>query len=186
MDSDALDTPPSRPILLERAGRSDLLRVRRRQHERMTFGTTAILIRDQAPLYSGNLALTSGFSFGDLVESMNRRVFFWPGTATGPVSYGVRHFERYREERPVLLRIDYESLLRANSAADPLYCKYNSGAPRCSFGMKSPRGPRTYSSANSFDGTPSKVVEVTFVCELKLPSNTEFGGQPTGPWSLLL
>jgi hypothetical protein len=152
----------------------------------MAFGNTLILLRDQAPLHRGNLILPSGFSFEDLVEHLNRRIFFWSGTARGPNSYGVRHFERYKQEHPVLLRIGFRSLLLANPRAEPLFCKYNSGAPRCSYGRKSPRGPHTFLPAAVFSGTPGQVVEVTFCSEIELPTDTELGRQPTGPWGLLL
>ena len=166
--------------LMERAGRTELLRVRRHGYERVTIGKTVILLRDQAPLHRGNLRLPNGFSFEDFVESLNQRVFFWPGTAAGPISYGLRHFERYRQESPVLLRIDYRSLLLANSSAVPLYCRYNSGSPRCSDGRKSPRGPDTFVSTVDFDGTPSQVVEVTFSSDVDLPTHTEFGSHRPG------
>ena len=144
-----------------------------------------ILVRDQAPLHSGNLELPNGFSFADFIESINRNVFFWPGTEAGPISYGLRHFERYRQERPVLLRVDYQSLILSNPAAIPLFCKYNSGAPRCSNGKKSPRGLNTFLSAVAFNGTPSQVVEVTFRSAIKLPAGTKIGRHPNGPWHSL-
>jgi hypothetical protein len=98
----------------------------------------------------------------------------------------VRHFERYRQDGPVFLRIDYPSLLLANPSAVPLYCRYNSGSPRCSNGKKSPRGPDTFLSTLAFNGTPSQVVEVTFSSEIELPTQTKFGRQPGGPWNSLL
>jgi uncharacterized protein DUF7002 len=171
--------------LMVRAGRDDLLRVRRLRHEKLALGKTVILVRDQAPLHKGNMEMVGGFPFEDFIESINRRIFFWPGTAIGPNSYGVRHFERYQEEHPVLLRIGFGSLLLANPSADPLFCTYNSGAPRCSNGKKSPRGPDTFLSAFEFNATPSQVVEVTFRSELELPPDASFGNQPTGPWNSL-
>jgi len=170
---------------MERARRVDLLRVRRRLHERVAFENDVIWLRDQAPLHKGSLDLPVGFSFEDLVESLNKRVFFWPGAATGPNNYGVRHFERYKEENPAVIRIEFRSLLRANSSAVPLYCRYNSGAPRCSYGRKSPRDPNTFMSAAGFKGTPAQVVEVTFCGEIELPIDSELGMKPSGPWRWL-
>jgi hypothetical protein len=168
--------------LMELAGRVDLLRARRSEHERLNIAQKSILIRDQAPLHEGNVELINGFSFEDLVESINRRSFFWPGTAAGPISYGVRHFERYQEERPVILQIAFQSLLDVIRGVDPLYCKYNSGSPRCSGGNKSPRGPDTFVSGARFNGTPSRVVEVTFSVPIVLPVDTKVGDHPAGPW----
>lgn len=160
--------------------------MRRPGYERVTIGNTLILLRDQAPLHRGNLKLPNGFSFEEFVESLNRRVFFWPGTTKGPISYGLRHYERYRQESPVLLRINYQSLVQVNPSAVPLFCRYNSGSPRCSNGRKSPRGPDTFVPTTDFKGTPSQVVEVTFSSEIELPAHTKFGTKPNGPWSFLL
>jgi len=171
---------------MRRAGRVDLLRVRRPVHERISLENDVVWLRDQAPLHRGNLDLPAGFSFDDLVESLNKRTFFWPGTASGPNNYGVRHFERYREEHPALLRVNFRSLLHANPDAVPLHCRYNSGAPRCSYGRKSPRGPNTFLSAADFNGTPGQVAEVTFCGEVELPTDSELGMRPSGPWNLLL
>jgi hypothetical protein len=171
-------------ILMVRAGRADLLRMRRRGHVQLE--TLGILLRDQAALHLGNLRLVDGYTFEDFIESLNRRIFFWPGTSAGPISYGKRHFKRYDKERPVILRIGFQSLVRANPAAEPHYCAYNSGSPRCSNGERSPRGPKTFLSAVEFTGTPSQVVEVTFDSSVKLPPDTQFRSHPEGPWDTLL
>ena len=168
--------------LMEAAGRHDLLQQRRRHHERLAVGETVILVRDQAPLHKGNISFEDGYTFDSFVEFLNRRVFFWPGTVSGPISYGIRHFERYRQERPIVLRLLMHSLLASNPASQPLYCKYNSGSPRCSYGTKSSRGAKTFLPASDFAGTPSTVVEVTFQEPIALPSDAEYAGRPSGPW----
>jgi len=171
--------------LFERAGRLDLVRRRRNEHERISIGRDMIVIRDQAPLHRGNLSLPSGYTFEEFTQSLNSRVFFWPGTAAGPIGYGIRHFERYKNENPAILRLTLASLLLANTLANPTFCRYNSGSPRCSYGVKSPRGPHTFLPAAEFEGTPSQVVEVTFASELALPADIEVGSHPSGPWSPL-
>jgi len=173
-------------ILMERGGRNDLLRSRRSTHVSISVGGRVVWLRDQGPLHEGNAKLSKGYTFEDLIESLNRRIFFWPGTAVGPISYGKRHFERYEEEKPVILRIHFDTLVQANPGAMPRYCRYNSGSPRCSNGKKSPRGPDTFVPADEFNHSPSKVVEVTFDTEILLPTNTEFGQHPEGPWKKLL
>jgi hypothetical protein len=171
---------------MQRSGRNDLLRARRPEPVPVNIGDSVIWIRDQGPLHRGNARFPNSYTFEDLIESLNRRIFFWPGTAARPISYGIRHFERYEEEKPVILRIHFDTLLQTNPAAIPRYCGYNSGSPRCSNGEKSPRGPDTFRLAKDFDGTPSKVVEVTFDSEIRLPVNTEIGKQPNGPWKILV
>ncbi len=172
-------------ILMERAGRADLLRTPRRAHERVSVDGRIIALRDQRPLRRGNAGLSRGYAFGDLVESLNRRVFFWPGDRNGPIDYGVRHFEHYEHEHPIVLRVGFAALAASNPLVEPLFCRYNSGSPRCSYGRRSPRGPGTFLTAAAFDGTPNQVVEVTFENEIALPPGTEFAGQPGGPWRSL-
>lgn len=166
-------------------GRDDLLRVGRGRHEKIIINGTTISVRDQGPLHAGNMQLSGGYSFADFVESLNSRIFFWPGTAGGPISYGVRHFKRYKEERPAIVRIASQSLFAANPSVEPLFCSYDSGSPRCSNGKKSPRGPNTFLDSDHFIGTPSQVVEVTFDREVLLPADTEVGSAPSGPWTPL-
>ncbi len=81
--------------------------VRSRRREAMVVGADggSVHIRDQAPLHMGNMGLEKGWSFEDFVCRLNELVFFWPGDKREPIPYGARHFERYREERPVILRV---------------------------------------------------------------------------------
>jgi hypothetical protein len=172
--------------LMQLGGREELMRKRRPGSERVTVDGATIVLRDQEPLRSGNAKFPKGYAFEDLIENLNRRIFFWPGTSKTAIAYGVRHFEHYKQEKPILLRIKFQSLLDSNHRAIPLFCPFNSGSPRCSYGKKSPRGPNTFVPAEGFRETPSRVVEVTFDRQLTLPPDTEFGGRPTGPWRLLL
>jgi hypothetical protein len=173
-------------VLMRRARHAELIRSVRRGPRHLVMDGRAITIRDQDRLHKGNMHVPNGFTFEDLVEILNGRVFFWPGAAGGPISYGVRHFERYQSENPVIIRVRSESLLGANEGISPRFCRYNSGSPRCSNGNRSPRGPDTFLLAAEFDGTPSKVVEVTFDTTIQLPANAEIGEQPGGPWKKLM
>ena len=168
--------------LMEQARRCDLMRSRRHQHEKIRMGNTVVLIRDQMPLRKGHIELLDGYSYEDVIESINRRVFFWAGTDAGPIAQGVRHFGRYRTEHPVILRVSFRSLLQLNPHTEPKFCRYNSGSPRTSNRKKSPRGPDTFMGAETFDGTASAVVEVTFEEPIMLPSDTMVGKGPKGPW----
>lgn len=171
--------------LLRQAGRAELLRTRRSIYVAIHGNNRCIVLRDQTPLHRGNIKLLDGYEFEDFVESLNNRVFFWSGNASGPSAYGMRHFKRYEGERPVILRLGFQSLLEVNSSAKPLFCAYNSGSPRCFMGEKSPRGRDTFLEAQCFGGTISKVVEVTFDQEMVLPSSTEYGRRPDGRWKTL-
>ena len=155
---------------LSEAGASEWKRRRRPECVSLPMRGGDVCIRDQAPLYQGNVSLAPGWEFGDLVSYLNDHVYSWPGTDCGPIDYGLRHFSRYISDGVVVLRVPTESTF-AENANPPLFCRFNSGSPRCSNGKKPPRGPDTFAPAPRFDGGPSKVVEVVFYERMILPAD---------------
>jgi hypothetical protein len=148
----------------------------------ITVDGESIELRDQQPLYAGKTVLEGGWSFADLVRQLNERVFFWPGWGDKPVSYAERHFERYKGERPVIMRVGSQDLFNHNAHVAPLFCKYNSGSPRTTQGTGSPRGPNTFIECHRASFTASNVVEVTFNKSVRLPRAIEAADSPWGPW----
>ena len=171
--------------LMLSAGREELVREKRTEHVSVSIGTDRLSLRDQAPLYAANIAFAEGWSFADLIAALNGLVFFWPGNCERPNDYGMRHFERYRVEAPVVLRVDTAALFRANIGVEPLFCSYNSGSPRYSLGRPSPRGPDTFVRSSQFSGPPSKVVEMTFHGGIVLPDECSHAFDLSGPWIAL-
>lgn len=171
-------------ILID-AGRPAALRSKRQRHELVQIGSEIVYIRDQAPLHAGNAALSGGWTFEDFVEHLNQKVFFWPGTSRGPISYGLRHYERYRSEEPAIIRVPTTSIFNANKNDDrpPLFCRFNSGSPRCSNGQPSPRSPMTFGRAAQVEFGVSRVVEVAFNDVAALPMDAQIGRAPMGPWT---
>jgi len=168
--------------LMRLAGDLSFLRQKRHAAVSVSIGNRVIWIRDQMPLHAGNASLLDGWTFEDLIESLNKRVYFWTGGINGASDYGKRHFERYRDERPVILRVATSELFSANRNRKPHYCKFNSGSPRCSYGLRSPRGPTTFLPSTEVDYRPSDVREVTFENEVVLPDELWIGETMTGPW----
>ena len=167
--------------LLEEAGLLRQAVLRREEHLRVRTNEGTMLIRDQKPLVSGAIEFEEGWDLMRFVEYVNQHVFFWPGTAVGPINPGLNHFQRYRAECPVILRI-------ATEDADPnslRFSRYNSGAPRCSGGKYSPRGSITYLAANEFPGTASEVIEVVATGEFALPTNVEMSFDLALTWKPL-
>lgn len=158
--------------------------VRHRRPESVPVPTPwgTVLIRDQKPLHPGHLKLQPGFSFEDLIELLNRHVFFWPGTDAGPSRYGRTHFARYASSAPVFLRLPTRRLFERYPDAVRL-CRYNSGAPRTVRGQKSPRGPDLFLPPERFSGNPSAVVEVAIPTDVELPDGTQRATTPSGPWA---
>ena len=167
--------------LLDDANLERLAWQRRREHLVIDGAHDPVLIRDQQPLSVGSIDFEDGWTVERFVRHINAHVFLWPGTPAGPIAAGRNHFERYRHESPVIIRIDTDSV-----ATDALlFSRYNSGAPRCSGGNYSPRGPSTYLLADKFTGTVSKVVEIVAPGKMLLPDSTEFSDSPGGPWQSL-
>ena len=171
--------------LMERAGCLEWLRVKRSEHVEVVVNGAAVMLRDQKPLYERNVLWADGWQLGDLVEALNRRVFFWPGGISGPRDHGRRHFERYRDEGPVILRAPILDLLSCNPGMIPMFCAFNSGSPRWSGGQASPRGMDTFVGAERFPRRVSEVVELTFAGGVDLPNMTEVSRSVDGPWALL-
>lgn len=168
--------------LAKLAGREDVLTARRRNHEPIIVDGETVLLRDQAPLHAGNMQLDDGWSFEQFVRHINDRVFFWPGGVAGPISYGVRHFERYADESPAILRVPTAAMFAANPDGTPMFCRYNSGSPRWSRGIAAPRGSSTFVGSADAHFSAAQVVEVTVPGSLILPEGVSVGDTPSGPW----
>jgi hypothetical protein len=165
------------------AGQDQLRKIKRTDHTVLTIGKRRVPVRDQKPLYEGKIAFAMGCTFEDFVFHLNERVFFWPGWENEPVLSGRNHFKRYALERPIILRVGFGQLVAANQAVEPLFCKYNSGAPRCINGKGSPRGlQNTFLQAEAFHFPPGNVVEVTFKSRLRLPPSVQAAYYPACHW----
>lgn len=171
--------------LAEFAGQKEVLRARRRHHQPIVVDGETLLLRDQAPLHAGNMRLDDGWSFEEFVRHINDRVFFWPGGEAGPISYGVRHFERYASEEPIILRVPTGAMFAANAETAPMFCRYNSGSPRWSRGIAAPRGASTFVGSTQASFSAAQVVEVTMPGAAILPDGVSVGASPVGPWSPL-
>lgn len=171
--------------IIAEVGRTDLMREKRKSSNLFEIRGEMVHVRDQAPLHAGNLSLPDNWSLSDFVELLNHHVFFWAGNQGGPIEYGDRHYARYADENPAVLRITVSDIVRANAENPPLFCKFNSGSPRCSYGRPSPRGPETFVRAEDASFPPSAVVEVTFQGEVTLPETTELRTKKNG-WVALL
>jgi hypothetical protein len=168
--------------IMSLAGRDDLATVKRVSHAKVSVSGDDIFLRDQAPLHAGNMELPPDWTFDRFVRSLNNRVFFWPGSSSGPIEYGVRHFNRYQAETPTILRIRLASLLDMNQGLAFEVCRYNSGSPRWSRGIAAPRGALTFVDPAQANFSASQIVEITVAGPVKLPRDLEIGTAPTGPW----
>jgi len=164
---------------LYRAGDQVLPPEARRSTVDLQIGNVPVRIRDQKGIVEGNIEWYGGWGMRELLDDLNRRVFFW-----ADVKSVAKHLRTYEAERPslVILRVPAQELVRmrflsSDDPEDPLpwFSRYNSGFPRWNPNGKdgeaeaSPRGPKTFVLASKADFTLKDVKEVTFVGEIALP-----------------
>lgn len=171
--------------LYSEAGENGVSHQVRRGPRYLDIGQRSVQLRDQDPLHAGKISFRDGWTLDDLVRHLDDHVFFWPGWDHGPVLSGRNHFARYAAEQPVVLRVATAELVGANPGNNPLFCRYNSGAPRCTQGYGSPRGKGIFLRADDFPLSPSNVVEVTFRSSVVLPISMQKSGSLSGPWEPL-
>ena len=171
--------------LFEASDSLDRLRMHRPTSVTLPVTSRQVEIRDQRPLRPGNIRFEAGFDIGDLVELLNHHVFFWPGTADDLSRSGRNHFERYRAEAPAMLRVRFDALLAHASDVEPRFCRYNSGAPRCSRGRRSPRGPGLFIPGSRCTTPVGKIVEVVFRGPVPLALSTEIRSSADAQWDRL-
>lgn len=172
-------------LMLKESRNDGLLRTRRRTSLQPKLDGKVVHIRDQRPLHAGNIDFQGGWTIEDLVGELNERVFFWPGSAGWVVSYAHRHYGRYANERPVILRAELAQILALNGVSAPHFCKYNSGSPRWTNGKASPRGPNTFVKCDETTFPVTGVVEVTFRSIVHLPASVEITDSYDGKWRRL-
>jgi hypothetical protein len=159
--------------LLVAGGRADMLRQRREQPFPLAVDGDVIVLKDQRPLQAANVHLADGWVFGDLVEYLNQHVFFWPGDALTAIASGQRLLEHYSAESPAVLRVRFLDLVRENPQTPPLFCPYNSGAPRMNGGKPVPRGPNLFRRAGACPRRRHEVIEVGFRGSVLLPATAQ-------------
>lgn len=176
----------SASAMIQAANQLNLISLRRQELREIIVDGETIILRDQAPLHAGHIDFQDGWTFPQLIESLNSRVFLWPGDGNGPIAHGQRHFERYEDQEPAILRISLADLIESNPDRPPLFCHFNSGSPRTVGGRKSPRGPRTFLPCDQFERKHRDVIEVTFEEFVTLPlDETEVRLKPGGAWQPL-
>ena len=141
-------------------------------------------LQTQAPLKKGNVHFMEGWTMETLVSTLNEHVFFWPGKIAGPMPYGQRHVDaNLWPSSPLAIRIPTADMFSLNESA--LFCRFNSGSPRCNAGRKSPRGPDTFVTPFVFQGTSRDAVEVVFKGSALLPDSAECSTDRMSTWERL-
>lgn len=187
--------------LLRLAGKEkEWLRVLRDEPLRLTIDGETAVLKDQGKLSFASTALL-GCTEGDFIEYLNQHVFFWPGRDDGAIGSGQRmelHYEqdgikniesiickeRYSPLAPAILRVPTAALFDANRDQPPLFCDFNSGAPRHQPGGRVPRHLKMFVSCGDCPRAAGDVVEVVFRAAVTLTSETEVR-QEDGRWQRL-
>ena len=155
---------------------------RRPEHRQLR--ELGVTLQSQWPLHEKNIQWEDGYNLPHFLRDLNSFVFFWPGTDKGPDpnGSGVPHFASpHGPGDAVILRVASKNIMDKN----PKFSRFNSGSPRWSGGMKSPRGPKTFLDHKQFEGTLCQVIEVAFKDSVRLPEDAQVAENPSGPWRSL-
>jgi hypothetical protein len=122
----------SAAALMDAGGQISWSRKRRDTMLRFLVDDDPIVLTDQLPINVKNIAFQDGWTLPDLIESINRRVFFWRGSTAGLLRSNQGHFGKYENagHRLVFLRLNFDETSRLNAERGPELCKHNSGAQR--------------------------------------------------------
>lgn len=175
-----LSTVDIAQMALSKEDAKNFLQSKRENHCTLSVNGTDYKIRDQNPILMKVLerSLSDGLTTGEFIELLNKRVFWWP-----TIDRLNRHFNRYVNEHPVILRVSTSEMLALNKNVE--LCHLNSGATRChpSYGGNAPtRGIESFLSPSNYDKSIASVAEVTFVNKCQLPEIVWVGRTPAGQW----
>lgn len=174
---------------LLKAGRQlKWLRKRRDKMVRFVIDGDGIVLTDQLPINEKNIAFQEGWTLPNLIEAINRRVFFWRGRDKGLLRTNQGHFGKYANagNQMVFIRVSFQETNLLNAKRGPEFCKHNSGAARKYGGKPIPRGPKTFVRPPEADFQRGQVQEVVFRDFVALPDAAEVCvGSWEGPWEPL-
>ena len=153
-----------------------MLRGRRTTTRTVAVDGVQVEIRDQCPLKEGHIKFEEGYSFMQLLDELNRRVFLWPGTEDGPIKSGLNHFARYSEAGlVVVIRCRLQSLAESNADAKLYVTNCNSGGPRSNPRTgRAVRGHSTFLQLPEVDYPLSEVKELSYEHSAALPADAEW------------
>ena len=171
--------------LLKQANRHDFLRRRRARNLLLRVEGRDILIRNQYPLAPESLDLGATGTLEEYVECLNSYVYFWPGTASGPVDDGIRMFYRTNGTPSVVIRIPTCALINANQASSVYVSTCNTGAAWTAQGLRSRRSPEVFQPFDEFSERPANIQEICFAGRVCLPEQTGYSISLSGPWRTL-
>lgn len=140
-----------------------------------------VTLNDQQPLRESQF-LGLSCTFGEYVALLNSFVFFWPGDGDGPMPGGRRaagFAKKYKDYG--CLRVPVRDAW--NDKQSPLFCEYNSGAPRKCNGIE--RGSEIFQSADSGLLRAGQVVEVVFKGVFSIPDSAEWRSPGKAKWEPL-
>lgn len=170
--------------IMEIAKRTDLATRIRDKLTIVEYEGVAFTLTDNVPLYQNQhqIDFYGGWDIDTLREAIDQRVFFWLDNGMN-----AGHVKRYKTlgEELIFLRLPLGETFEANKERGPEFCKYNSGAPPQHVNTRTPRGPRTFSSAITAECDHDNLKEVVFRDYVDLPKSAKFRRDLESPFSPL-
>lgn len=158
---------------------NEYLHSQRPQHTSLIINGYEVFVRDQKPLNRAlDKCLTDNWTREDYIYHLNKRVFTWP-----TINRLVKHYNRYENENPLILKFATEEILALNSNVE--ITRLNSGATRplgVLGGVAPPRGKDTFKPFEEYDLSIKSVAEVTFLSSCLLPATFDIGSTPSSVW----
>lgn len=143
--------------------------VRRKRDLTVEVDGEPVVLRDQAPLLEGHIRWEQGWDLSRFVTALNQRVFFWPGRCDRPSSRAGANGAAFLEISGVVaVLVPTDGILDPGVTPKVELSRYNTGGPRTTAGVKSPRGDSTFVSLGAWQGPPSLVREVAVAGSLDL------------------
>jgi hypothetical protein len=142
-----------------------------------------VQLRNQRALNPQALDLPLGCSLNDYVAFLDKRAYFWPGTADGPTPEGMRFLIGHAMPTEVVIRVDSKSLIEANDYAMIQVATCNTGAAWMNETGKSKRNFDLSNPLSAYQGNPNAIIEVSFWHGAALPAPTEYSSEGLRGWT---
>jgi hypothetical protein len=169
--------------LFIQAKREDLLNQRRTEDVLLLIeGERRVSIRNQCPLDPDSLDLGPICTLSEYIECLNSHVYFWPGTASGPIDDGVRMCEKSSCGRSIILKVPTQSLFNANRKTSVRVSTCNTGVAWRDGEVKSRRNPDVFEPIADFSEDPRRICEISFSSNMHLSEDVEYTANLAGPW----
>lgn len=152
--------------------------------KRIQLHNHTVVLRNQRALHPNAVELPTNCSLKEYVGFLNERVFFWPGTSSGPIAEGIRLLAGHPATLPaVVIRIETKSLIETNEASVFQVATCNTGAAWLDGSKKSRRSFDLCCALASYTADPGAIIEISLPGSAILPGSAEYSVGGLDRWT---